>query len=253
MLFFSATTRRPEIIQPCNPSPCGINADCIARGNAASCKCINDYTGNPYIECKPECVVNGECPRHLACVSQKCKDPCPGICGVNAKCYVTNHLPVCKCDPGYTGDAFVACQRITTCKFKIFSQMFQLGLISKYLVPPRISTERVDPCSPSPCGENAQCTTRGNAASCKCIRDYFGDPYVACRPECTTSAECPANKACQNFKCVDPCPGLCGVNAQCRVINHVATCTCNTGYVGDPFRSCQLRPSSEYFDGLVNS
>ena len=111
-------------------------------------------------------------------------------------------------------------------------------------MPPRISTERVDPCNPSPCGENAKCKDRANAASCKCIPGYFGDPYVACRPECTTSAECPANKACQNFKCVDPCPGLCGINAQCRVINHVATCTCDTGYVGDPFRSCQLRPST---------
>ena len=112
-------TRRPEIIQPCNPSPCGINAQCTERGNAASCKCINDYTGNPYIECKPECVVNAECPLHLTCISQKCKDPCPGICGGNAKCYVTNHLPLCKCDPGFTGDAFVACQRITTCRFYI--------------------------------------------------------------------------------------------------------------------------------------
>jgi len=41
---------------------------------------------------------------------------------------------------------------------------------------------------------------------------------------------------------LQPCPGLCGVNAQCRVINHIATCTCNEGYEGDPFTSCRLRP-----------
>merc|ERR1719234_1207347 len=24
-------------------------------------------------------------------------------------------------------------------------------------------------------------------------QDYFGDPYVACRPECTINADCPSN------------------------------------------------------------
>ena len=113
---FILATVPPEVIEPCNPSPCGINARCESRARAASCSCIQDYIGNPYIECKPECVVNSECPRNLACVNQKCRDPCPGVCGVYASCYVTNHLPLCKCDPGYTGDAFVACQRITTRK-----------------------------------------------------------------------------------------------------------------------------------------
>ena len=112
----SATTRRPEIIDPCNPTPCGTNAVCNERNRAASCQCLPGLQGNPYVECKPECTINQECPSHLACISQKCKDPCPGVCGVYASCYVTNHLPLCKCDPGYTGDAFVACQRITTRK-----------------------------------------------------------------------------------------------------------------------------------------
>ena len=103
-------------IQPCNPSPCGLNAECTERGNAASCRCILDYIGNPYIECKPECTVNSECPRDKACVNNKCKDPCPGVCGVHASCRVGNHIPQCNCDPGYSGNAFVACTRVTTCK-----------------------------------------------------------------------------------------------------------------------------------------
>ena len=114
-MIFSAP-RPIEVIQPCNPSPCGINADCQERNNAASCKCIADYIGNPYVECKPECVVNAECPRDKACVNQKCKDPCPGVCGAYAYCTATNHNAVCQCEPGYTGNAFVACQRITTSK-----------------------------------------------------------------------------------------------------------------------------------------
>ena len=101
---------------------------------AASCTCIRDYTGNPYIECKPECVVNAECPRHLACVNQHCVDPCPGVCGYHATCFVANHVPQCGCDPSYTGDAFTACHRLTTSP---------------------APTEVIDPCNPSPCGENA--------------------------------------------------------------------------------------------------
>ena len=64
---------------------------------------------------------------------------------------------------------------------------------------------------------------------------------MACRPECTINPECPSNKACRNLKCVDPCPGLCGINAECRVINHLGTCTCFPGYCGDLFTLC-LKP-----------
>ena len=114
--FFIATARPVEVIQPCNPSPCGRNAECSERRGAASCRCIRDYIGNPYIECKPECIVNAECPRDKACVNQHCRDPCPGVCGLHASCSVANHAPQCRCDPGYEGDAFVACRRITTRK-----------------------------------------------------------------------------------------------------------------------------------------
>ena len=178
---FIATPRPIEVVQPCNPSPCGINAECSENRGAASCRCILDYVGNPYVECKPECTVNSECPRDKACINNKCGDPCPGVCGVHATCSVTNHVPLCKCDPGYTGNAFVSCTRITTS-------------------PPRIP-EPVDPCIPSPCGSNAVCQRKGDAAACQCIPDYFGDPYVACRPECTANAECPSDKACINRKC----------------------------------------------------
>ena len=125
-MFFIAT-RVPEIIQPCNPSPCGVNAECREQSNAAACTCIRDYQGNPYIECKPECVSNSDCPRHLVCLNQKCVDPCKGICGDRATCSVTNHIPLCTCYPGYTGDAFIACRRITTCE-SFTSKVFLLKL-----------------------------------------------------------------------------------------------------------------------------
>lgn len=108
-------------------------------------------------------------------------------------------------------------------------------------------TEVIDPCNPTPCGENAICTDRQRAAACQCIPEYFGDPYVACRPECTINADCPSTKACQNLHCVDPCPGVCGINAECRVINHIPSCTCIPGYRGDPFTACSSIPSSKHF------
>ena len=101
----------------------------------------------------------------------------------------------------------------------------------------------MDPCNPSPCGSNAVCTTRGRAGSCQCIPDYFGDPYVACRPECVINSDCPASKQCRNLHCIDPCPGLCGTNANCKVANHIPVCVCNQGYIGDPFVSCRRPPT----------
>lgn len=40
------------------------------------------------------------------------------------------------------------------------------------------------------------------------------------------------------MKCKDPCPGTCGLHARCRVVNHNAICSCNPGFVGDPFVRC---------------
>ena len=235
----SATTRRPEIIDPCNPTPCGTNAVCNERNRAASCQCLPGLQGNPYVECKPECTINQECPSNLACIRQKCKDPCPGVCGTHASCSVNNHYPICQCDPGYEGDPFSNCYRKTTCKQKL--DFSSLNLIVP--VPPRV--EPIDPCNPSPCGSNAVCNRQRNAGSCQCIPEYFGDPYVACRPECVVHSDCPSNKACQRNKCIDPCPGTCGINAECQVRSHSPTCTCIPNYIGDPFTACRLKPLRE--------
>ena len=98
----------------------------------------------------------------------------------------------------------------------------------------------VDPCTPSPCGDNALCQRhqRERAATCACIQGYFGDPFLACRPECTQNPDCPRNRVCRNQKCVDPCPGLCGINAVCSISNHVPSCDCLQGYTGNPSVAC---------------
>lgn len=71
--------------------------------------------------------------------------------------------------------------------------------------------------------------------------DFIGAP-PGCRPECVISSECPKIKACSNNKCVDPCRDTCGVNAECRIINHNPICYCKQYYTGDPFSRCSPMP-----------
>ncbi len=106
-------TVSPVETSPCNPSPCGINAHCEEKGShQAICSCIQDYVGDPYVQCRPECVEDSNCPYHLACMAGKCKDPCPGSCGRRAECQVINHVPSCYCPERYTGDPFSSCRQI---------------------------------------------------------------------------------------------------------------------------------------------
>ncbi|KAF6203886.1 hypothetical protein GE061_002221 [Apolygus lucorum] len=205
---------------PCIPSPCGPNAQCKVAGESPSCSCLPDFLGAPP-NCRPECISNSECSSHLACINQKCKDPCPGLCATNAICRVVSHTPQCLCTEGYTGDPFSQC-------------------FPKQSDP--VPQERPTPCEPSPCGANAICREQNGAGSCSCISEYIGNPYEGCRPECVINTDCPTNKACMRNKCQDPCPGTCGQNAECQVVNHLPSCNCFPGYTGDPFRYCNIIP-----------
>lgn len=101
----------PPPVDPCTPSPCGLYAECRVIGDQAACSCLKNYIGLPP-NCRPECVVNTDCASNQACISEKCRDPCIGSCGENANCRVQNHIPVCLCQPGFTGDPFSLCSPI---------------------------------------------------------------------------------------------------------------------------------------------
>ena len=63
-----------------------------------------------YLAPKPECTVDPECPIQLACIGQKCRDPCiPEQCAATAICRVTNHRAICVCPPPLEGDPYIAC------------------------------------------------------------------------------------------------------------------------------------------------
>lgn len=97
-----------EIINPCQPTPCGPNSLCKVLNDAPSCSCLPEFIGAPP-NCRPECISNGECADNLACINNKCKNPCGQICGANAECRVVSHTPNCVCLNGYSGDPFIQC------------------------------------------------------------------------------------------------------------------------------------------------
>ncbi|XP_026688064.1 neurogenic locus notch homolog protein 3-like, partial [Diaphorina citri] len=214
----------PVYTNPCQPSPCGPNSQCREVNHQAVCSCLPNYLGSPPA-CRPECTVNTDCPLDKACVNQKCIDPCPGSCGQNANCRVINHSPLCSCKPGFIGEPRIRCNRI----------------------PPRpppqedVPEPPTNPCIPSPCGPYSECRNINGGPSCSCRPGYIGAPPI-CRPECIQNSECSYDKACMNEKCQDPCPGSCGYNADCKVINHTPICTCPEGYTGDAFNGCYPKP-----------
>lgn len=219
-------------VNPCYPSPCGPHSQCQPSGQLPSCSCLPSYFGTPP-NCRPECSINSDCVSNRACLNERCRDPCPGSCGLYTRCNVNNHTPICTCIEGYIGDPFISCytkpsQRNFLVPYE--NENFVLKIPSPAPVP-----VADDPCNPTPCGLNAKC----NDGVCSCIPEYNGDPYVACRPECVLNSDCPRIRACIRNKCIDPCPGTCGQSAICDVINHVPMCTCQPGFEGNAFAQCR--------------
>lgn len=111
-IYTKKNIERPVYIEPerpkCVPNPCGPYSQCREIGTTAVCSCLPDYIGRAP-NCRPECTSNQECPANLACINERCKDPCPGSCGNSAYCSVVMHSPVCSCDNGFTGDPFSGC------------------------------------------------------------------------------------------------------------------------------------------------
>jgi hypothetical protein len=127
----------------------------------------------------------------------------------------------------------------------VFFMVFAGMSSSVCFLEPPVQPPSGNPCVPSPCGPNSQCRAVGNTPACSCLPNYVGRA-PNCRPECTISAECASNLACQNEHCRDPCPGSCGVQATCVVVKHAPLCTCQPGFTGDPFTGCSLIPRKTY-------
>lgn len=206
---------------PCTPNPCGPQAICNTNYDGQPiCSCAEGSTGDPYglDGCHTrECEVDDECKSNRACIGYTCRDPCPGACGLNAKCRVQSHHPVCTCEEGFLGNPLLCC------------------------LPPE--DQKSGPCNKVQCGINAICQDVGDKPLCSCPPGFFGDPRVECKPECVMNSDCTSNEACINQRCVDPCSfnNICGINAECLCSDHTVSCLCRDGYIGDPLVQCIYR------------
>jgi len=110
--------------------------------------------------------------------------------------------------------------------------------------PPKVEESTLrpippNPCVPSPCGPNSVCQVASSGeAQCACQDKMIGTA-PNCRPECLVSSDCRVDRACVNQICVDPCPGTCATNAECRVVQHSPVCSCREGFEGNGFDQCR--------------
>lgn len=202
--------------------------------------CVSGFFGNPYEGCRPECLLNSDCPQHLTCINDRCKDPCIGYCGENAECQAVNHIAKCNCLIDHVGNPYDRCilkEGNINSRFLIKLYLYSSSCSFVFMHNFSLTENPRDPCNPSPCGPHSTCRTVNEQAICTCLPTFVGTP-PNCRPECVTSSDCPLSKACIREKCIDPCPGTCGENAQCRVHRHSPYCTCLPGFEGDPFIRC---------------
>ncbi|KAK9510972.1 hypothetical protein O3M35_005636 [Rhynocoris fuscipes] len=204
----------------CSPSPCGSNTQCLSRDGRPVCVCLPGHWGNPLTYCQMgECAGTSDCPSNKVCRDYRCIDVCSSQCGQNAQCTPRNHVPVCTCPPGYTGDPLTACRPFN---------------------PQEL-------CNPSPCGRNTRCEVVNEVPTCSCLPGYIGAPLTGCRHECDSDYDCGPQSKCENFKCAPVCTsGTCAPTARCEVSGHRAVCTCPPGTFGDPYSSCHLECESHY-------
>ncbi|XP_037076509.1 neurogenic locus notch homolog protein 1-like isoform X2 [Pollicipes pollicipes] len=222
---------------------CGTGAQCDAVNHRAICKCPKYYRGDGLTGCYPECTSHSECSASQACIQLRCGDPCAGACGVGANCQPRNHVAVCSCPPGFLGHPYDRCTPP--------SSSLAAGSSAGALAHGHSGSGSM--CSPNPCGAYADCAPGTDKTGkprpvCTCPRGYLGDPLTACqRGECEDHSNCPANQACYNYICTNPClsasgGNVCGINALCRAQAHKGVCYCPAEYSGDPLTECRLKP-----------
>lgn len=233
-------------VNPCVYSnPCSTRAECVSQNHIAVCRCPDGLIGNPLVECKPapqpECTIDAECSSHLACINNRCIEPCPALepCQLPAKCLVVPSLPVrtliCECPEGYVSSGSGTC--------KPLQPVVRVGVcISDSECPSDkacINDICRNPCAGS-CAPNAECRVKDHKPICSCEQGYDGNPEIQCvRIACRADDDCVPTHSCINRQCVPACAeNHCGDGARCFGINHDAVCECPPGFNGNPRIGC---------------
>lgn len=221
-------------------SPCVAPATCRLVDSSPIrtliCLCPDGYVTDDVGGCRTlppivsGCERDDECLQDTACINAVCRDPC--ACGLNARCDIVEHRPVCVCQPGFYGDPKVACiilgcQSDSECKETHACR----------------SGDCTPVCGPNglPCGGNADCTGIAHKPVCTCPVGLDGDPYVTCSSSsCTDNSDCPPERTCINKICQDTCAieNPCEQISECKVRGHEVDCTCPVGFEGSRGTSC---------------
>ncbi|ROT61488.1 hypothetical protein C7M84_020740 [Penaeus vannamei] len=233
-----------QCISPCAyEDPCSPTAECVNHEHEARCRCPPGTTGNPKVQCipivEPECRVDGDCESQLACIDERCVNPCAVLdpCDDTAICKVVDTLPVrtmlCVCPDGMVIEQGGSCDLLPPIKPGCTSD-------------PECPSDKAcfngfckDPCM---CGPNAVCDIVEHHPVCSCKRGYEGDPEIRCDEiSCYSNDDCPTTHACRNGQCAPVCgPNNepCGEEAVCQGVSHEAVCYCPPGSRGNPRTQC---------------
>ena len=210
-----------ECRNPCQgPVLCGRNAVCsVSPTRQPVCRCKEGYFGNPQddqIGClRIECSKDSDCSADKRCHDNRCKIACmidANVCGKNTLCFSERHTSVCKCQPGFTGNAKSA----TGCT-------------------------PLDYCAETPCAAGARCENARGSFKCLCPAGTVGEPYrEGCQQpvECRQDNDCPPSAVCGKGergqpKCQNVCATQnCGPNADCQsTADRKPSCVCRQGFV----------------------
>lgn len=236
---------------------CGINALCKTVLHRPRCSCPSCFIGRPNIECKPDpkceplpiprpadpqistsCQQDSDCHESLRCdPNGQCSDPCQNptyFCELNKKCETRHHRPVCVCKFGFIVNDIgeLACApEIRDCQQDIDCAS-NMACIENRCKNPCMSGVHNRPACPS----NKSCQVQDHKPICICMKD--------CSPSlsiCLRDNGCPADLACRNYQCVNPCDyALCAANSPCFVEDHKPICKfCPAGFVADVKNGCQ--------------
>lgn len=237
-----------QCINPCvYEKPCSEKAECRVQNHIPVCKCPIGMIGNPYIDCRsepvPECIEDRDCPPRLACLNEKCQNPCTVLtpCTRPADCEVVPSLPVrtmiCVCPSGYISSGSGMCK--PTPPIATIG-----GCITDDDCSPSTSCINSICRNPCNCGPNAECRIKNHKPVCTCKQGFDGNPDIECvQIGCQLDSDCSGLHTCVNRQCVLVCASdgsSCGTLAECYGINHRAVCECPPGYMGNPNIACVL-------------
>lgn len=158
---------------------------CVLKGKThclafAYCNWVthNSFSVESRTPIAPECTKDSECPSKLACINQKCENPCrqPGICSADQECQVLDTYPVrtvmcvCPADSVATNDGH--CKPIISAECKSDEDCHDIERC--------VRGSCTEACRIDPCGLNALCNARNHHSTCSCPAHYTGNPHIEC-------------------------------------------------------------------------